>query len=93
MLIRYIEAHSIDFRELVYYGRYTLDYCFDLFEKGGQTGLEGQIMASACRDIMTIWGETVVEGDYDTGQEWYDAQRAYREEQKVCLREIHNAIK
>lgn len=89
----YIEAHSIDFRELVYYGRYTLDYCFDLFEKGGQTGLEGQIMANACRDIMTILGETVVEGNFYTGQEWYDAQRAYREEQKVCLREIHNAIK
>ncbi len=70
----YIEAHSIEFRELLYYGRYTLDYCFNLFEQGGQTGLEGHIMVAACRDIMTILGETVTEGNFDTGQDWYNAQ-------------------
>jgi len=70
----YIEAHSIEFRDLVYYGRYTLDYCFSLFEQGGQTGLEGHIMAAACRDILPILGETATEGNFNTGQDWYDAQ-------------------
>ena len=72
----YIKAHSIEFRELVYYGRYTLDYCFSLFEQGSQTGLEGHIMAAACGDIMTVLGEKITEGNFDTGQDWYNAQSA-----------------
>jgi len=71
----YIDLHSIEFRELVYYGRYTLDYCFNLFEQGGQTGLEGHIMAIACRDILTILGEPVANETVNTGQEWYDVQK------------------
>ena len=34
----YIEEHPIEFRELTYYGWYTLKYCFTKFLKGGQTG-------------------------------------------------------
>ena len=70
----YIEEHSVEYRELVYYGRYTLDYCFNLFEQGGQRELAGHIMAMACRDIMTILGEAVEEGSFATGQDWYNAQ-------------------
>lgn len=70
----YIEAHSIEYRELVYYGRYTLDYCFELFEQGEQTGPKGHIMAAVCSDIMPILGETVTGGRFNTGQDWYDAQ-------------------
>ena len=40
----YIEEHPIEFRELTYYGRYTLKYCFTEFLKGGQTDLRGHIM-------------------------------------------------
>lgn len=66
----YIDAHPIEYREMLYYGSYTLRYCFTLFEKGGQTGLEGHIMASACRDIL---GTVDIDVLASTGQDWYDA--------------------
>ena len=66
----YIDVHSIEYREMIYYGSYTLRYCFSLFEQGGQTGLEGHIMAAACRDIL---GKEDIDIKADTGQEWYDA--------------------
>ena len=37
----YIDAHPIEYREMIYYGNYTLQYCFALLEQGNQTGLEG----------------------------------------------------
>ena len=67
----YIQAHPIEYRELIYYGSHTLRYSFSLFEQGGQTGLEGHILATACRSIL---GDAE---DIDllasTGQDWYDA--------------------
>lgn len=77
----YIEAHPIEYRELTYYGRYTLKYCFARFEEGGETGLDGQIMARVCEDIAVNWGEDglrllVCETPADgviTGQMWYNA--------------------
>ena len=74
----YIEAHSIEYRELTYYGRYTLKYCFARFEEGGKTGLAGQIMAQACEDIATGWGEEPLvfsrpDNGVFTGQMWYSA--------------------
>lgn len=77
----YINEHSIEYRELTYYGRYTLKYCFDRFEKGGEIGLDGQIMAQVCEDIAVSWGEDglrllVCETPADgviTGQLWYNA--------------------
>jgi hypothetical protein len=48
----YIQEHIAEYRELIYYGKHTLRYCFTPFEQGGQTGLDGHIMASACRDIL-----------------------------------------
>jgi hypothetical protein len=66
----YIDTHRIEYRDLIYYGNYTLRYCYTLFERGGQTGLEGQIMASACRDILGKEGVAVLG---NTGQDWYDA--------------------
>jgi len=74
----YIEEHSIEYRELTYYGRYTLKYCFDRFEKGGETGLDGQIMMRACEEIADGWGEEPLafslpaNGEL-TGQMWYSA--------------------
>jgi len=77
----YIKEHSTEYRELTYYGRYTLKYCFDQFEKGGETGLDGQIMSRAYEDIAVSWGEDglrllVCETPADgmiTGQMWYNA--------------------
>ena len=70
----YIEAHPIEYRELTYYGRYTLKYCFARFEEGNETGLDGHIMMQACEDIAASWGEALLT-DYVviTGQVWYDA--------------------
>ncbi len=69
----YMDAHPIEYRTLVCYGDNTLDYCFSLFERGGQTGLEGHIMAGACRDILMAKGMAFDDILYDTGQGWYDS--------------------
>lgn len=66
----YIDAHAIEFRELVYYGKHTLRYCYARFEKGGETGLEGHIMAAACRRILGDSEEGDIIGG--TGQGWYE---------------------
>ena len=77
----YIEEHTNQYRELIYYGTHTLRYCFSLFEQGGQIGLKGHIMALACRDILG-------EEEYfhhpvtKTGQDWYDAFKAFAENQR-----------
>ena len=74
----YIEAHPIEYRELTYYGRYTLKYCFARFEEGGETGLAGHIMRQACEDIAVGWGEeplvfSLPDNGVFTGQMWYNA--------------------
>lgn len=69
--LAYVQAHRIEFREMTYYGRYTLRYCFGLFEQGGQTGLKGHIMALACRDVLGEAEDTGLAGN--TGQDWYEA--------------------
>ena len=69
----YINEHSIEYRELTYYGKYTLRYCFDQFLQGEQTGLHGHLMALACQDIMLSWGEGyAIDQDPITGQDWFD---------------------
>lgn len=66
----YIDAHPIEYRELLYYGKHTLRYCITLFEQGRQTDLNGHIMAAACRSIIGTEDIQILAG---TGQEWYDA--------------------
>ncbi len=66
----YIEEHFIEYRELTYYGRYTLKYCFTEFLKGGQTDLRGHIMRAAIDDIAP---EAQLNFDAKTGQEYFDA--------------------
>lgn len=70
----YIDAHPIEYRELLYYGRHTLRYCFTLFEHGNQTDLNGHIMAAACRSIIGTEDIQILAG---TGQEWYNAFKSY----------------
>ncbi len=74
----YINEHLIEYRELTYYGRYTLKYCFAHFEEGGEDGMEGHIMMQACEDIATGWGEeplifNLPANGVLTGQMWYSA--------------------
>ena len=66
----YIEEHPIEFRELTYYGWYTLKYCFTEFLKGGQIGLHGHIMRAAIDDIAP---EAQLNLYAETGQEYFDA--------------------
>lgn len=65
----YIDEHMQQYRHLIDSGEYTLKYCFNIFEQGGQTGLKGHIMAMACREILGDAGDIGA----GTGQEWYDA--------------------
>lgn len=66
----YIEEHPIEYRELTYYGRFTLKYCFAEFLKGGQTDLRGHIMRAAIDDIAP---EAQLKLYAETGQEYFDA--------------------
>ena len=66
----YIEEHAAEYRELTYYGQYTLKYCFTEFLKGGQTDLHGHIMRAAIDDIAP---EAQLKLYAQTGQEYFDA--------------------
>ncbi len=88
----YIEEHPIEYRELTYYGRHTLKYCFDRFEKGNETGLDGFIMMLVCQEIAGGWGEALI---YEfpaygvpTGQTWYSAFKSHA----LTLKEQHSEI-
>ncbi len=71
LLEKSVEKDEIAYRELLYYGQYTLRYCFTQFEKGGQTDERGRIMSKACKEIMKIWGESVPGTDLSS-QAWYN---------------------
>ena len=72
----YIDAHLIEYRELTYYGDYTLKYVFSEFLKGGQTDLRGHIMRSVMDDLI---GGEALGLEADTGQGYFDAWRAHVE--------------
>lgn len=76
----HIEEHADAYRELTYYGQYTLLYCFARFERGGETELEGKIMMRLCEDITTAdsTGPLVYfppEAGEVTGRMWYEAHK------------------
>ncbi|MBQ9968237.1 MAG: hypothetical protein IJO88_05895, partial [Oscillospiraceae bacterium] len=74
------DAQPIEYRELIYYGKYTLQYCFAQFLQRDRTDLQGHIMASVCQDIMLGWGEGyAIDGTLATGQDWFDAFRGSAE--------------
>jgi len=68
----YIDAHRAEYEEIVALGNDALKYMYSLFDKGGQTGLRGHIMASACRDILGLKFEYGHDTDM-VGQKWYDS--------------------
>ncbi|MDK2867024.1 MAG: hypothetical protein PWP38_1339 [Clostridiales bacterium] len=72
----YIEAHRDAFDELIYLGRDTLKYGFTAFENDGLKGLNGHLIAIACRDIIPALGEPLAnDAMYETGDDWYAAYR------------------
>lgn len=74
----YIDAHSIEYRELLFYGEYTLRYCFDRFDHGNETGLDGKIMAIVCEELLQTKGMGPADaGTVETGQFWYDTLLAH----------------
>ena len=79
----YIEEHPIEFRELTYYGWYTLKYCFTEFLKGGQIGLHGHIMRAAIDDIAP---EAQLKLYAETGQEYFDAWK----DAAISIRKQHD---
>ena len=74
----YIDAHPIEYRELMHYGEYTLRYCFKRFQNGNETGLNGRIMAIVCEALLQT--EDRIPEDAataSTGQAWYDTLWAH----------------
>ena len=70
----YIDAHSVEYRELMYYGDYTLQYIFSKFHlEGNQTGLRGQLMRIALDDLAP---EAQLRLHAETGQAYFDEWKA-----------------
>ncbi|MBR3972641.1 MAG: hypothetical protein IKJ99_01660 [Oscillospiraceae bacterium] len=70
----YIEAHPDEYEKLINLGEYTLSYCFREFIGGKSSGIRGEIMAAACRDIGESLGEDIsFEGQYVNGAGWFTA--------------------
>lgn len=59
-----------EYRELIYYKDHTLDYIFDQFLRGGQTGLKGQLMRIVMDDLI---GEEALNLAAANGQAYFDA--------------------
>lgn len=62
-----------EYRELTYYGSYTLQYVFSQFLEGGQTGLRGHLMRSVLDDLAP---EAQLRLYAETGQEYFDEWKA-----------------
>ncbi len=69
----YIDAHPTEYKELTYYGEYTLRYIFSQFLAGGQTGLRGHLMRIVLDDIAP---EAQLRLYTETGQEYFDEWKA-----------------
>jgi len=69
----YIEAHPVEYRELLYYGDYTLRYVYAEFLKGGQTGLKGHLMRAVMQELL---GEDAPDFQEDSPQAWFDRWKA-----------------
>lgn len=69
----YIDAHPIEYRELTFYGNYTLQYIFSRFLEGGQTGLRGHLMRAVLDELAP---GAQLNLDAATGQEYFDEWKA-----------------
>lgn len=78
----YVKAHQIEYRELLYYGDYTLRYAYAQFLKGGQTDLQAHILLSAMRELLA--GENQNLSVSGTPQKWFDEWKSLVEKQRDC---------
>lgn len=78
----YVDLDYLTYRELLYYGDYTLRYIAAEFLKGSQTGLKGSLMRIVMNDLL---GDEAIEIDADNGQEYFDAWR--KEAQEKYMKE------
>ena len=70
----YIDAHRNEYKELMYYGDYTLQYIFSKFHlEGNQTGLRGHLMREVLDDLAP---EAQLRLHAETGQAYFDEWRA-----------------
>lgn len=68
----------IKYRELIYYDAYTLRYCLNRFFDGGETGLNGHIMASVCETLLQTEEQLPLNAsDAATRQLWFDTLLAH----------------
>jgi len=65
----YIKAHSSEFAKLLQYGELGLQYVFNEFLEGGQTGLRGQILRCILDDLAP---EEIEKISTTNGQEYFD---------------------
>nr|WP_246542831.1 M56 family metallopeptidase [Fusibacter paucivorans] len=70
----YIVAHRLDYRELTYYGDYTLQYIFSEFLKGGQIGLKGRLMRIVMDDLIANDGMPIAA---ESGQAYFNTWREH----------------
>lgn len=65
--------NNTEYRELIKYGDYSLSYCLNQFEQGGETEVNGKIMAFLCEELLQTRGTLPLDAaDAATGQLWYD---------------------
>ena len=70
----YIDANPAEYKELLYYGDYTLQYIFSKFHlEGNQTGLRGHLMRIVLDDLAP---EARLRLYAETGQEYFDEWKA-----------------
>jgi len=69
--IDYINEHVGEYGQLCAMGRRAVSRFMPRFEKGYETGLEGQIMAAVLNALIGVDSLN----DYENGQAWYDANR------------------
>ncbi|MEN6461146.1 MAG: hypothetical protein ABFC94_07245 [Syntrophomonas sp.] len=69
----YIDAHKEEYDAIIKMDLEALPYLFAEFEKGGQTGLNGHIMESLCRNIL---GGEDIKYDSTDPQDWYETYKA-----------------
>ena len=74
----YIAEHSIDYREITFYGDYALRYVFGEFLKGNQTDLRGSILNVL---LLELLGDETIPYTAENGQAYFDAWRTHVEEE------------
>ena len=73
-----LDYYPLVYRELTYYGEYTLRYCFNRFLQGNETGRDGRMMAMICEELLQTKGSLPVDAaTARTGQLWYDTLLAH----------------